>query len=162
MKKTLIGKDKLEQCITDYIAPFGLTAKLDTDFAYYYVKDVVTFSIFSFSGNDDFMLDAESRFPHLFNIPPFMWCLMHEVGHHETIDDLTEEEVEESKRIKASIDTDKNPDSRMIYYTCPDEYAATDWAGHYIEDHKEEIYDCWYKIVSVLHEFYQINNIVDE
>ena len=27
----------------------------------------------------------------------------------------------------------------MIYYTCPDEYAATDWAGHYIEEHKEEI-----------------------
>ena len=35
--------ERLEKCITDFVAPFGLTAKLDTDFAYYYVKDLVTF-----------------------------------------------------------------------------------------------------------------------
>jgi hypothetical protein len=160
MKKTLIAKDKLERCITDCIAPFGLTAKLDTDFAYYYVKDLVTFSIFSFKGYDDFMLDAESRFPYINGVSPFIWSLLHEIGHHETWDELTEEELKESAEIKESIN-EKDHSSRMAYFTCPDEYAATDWAGHYIESHRDKIDEFWDKVLVELYDFYVSNNITD-
>ena len=161
MGKTLIAKDKLEQCITECIAPFGLTAKLDTDFAYYYMKDLVTFSLFTFDCVNDFMLDAESRFPKVFGISPFMWALFHEVGHHETGDDLTDEEIELSKQIKESINSE-DPNSRLLYFTCPDEYAATEWAGCFIEEHLAEVEEMWNKIAYALGKFYQANDIVDE
>ena len=160
MTTDLVGKKELEKCITDFVAPFGLTAVLDTDFAYYYANDTVTFSIFYFGAYEDFLLDAESRFPRINGVSPFIWSLLHEIGHHETWDELTEEEIDESMQIKESIDVDDHA-SRMIYYTCPDEYAATDWAGHYIETHREKVEEFWYKVLLALKKFYASNNITE-
>jgi hypothetical protein len=160
MTTDLVGKKELEKCITDFVAPFGLTAVLDTDFAYYYANDTVTFSIFYFGAYEDFLLDAESRFPQVNGVSPFIWSLLHEIGHHETWDELTEEEIDESMQIKESIDVDDHA-SRMTYYTCPDEYAATDWAGHYIETHREKVEEFWYKVLLALKKFYASNNIAE-
>jgi hypothetical protein len=157
MGKKLLRLKELEDCVSEFIAPFGLKAKADTDFAYYYKPEIVTFSIFEITALDDFMLDAESRFPNVHGIPTFIWSLMHEVGHHETWDDLTDEELELSKDIKDKID--ESHESRLTYYTSPDEYAATDWAGHYIEKNQDKILDFWDKFLVVLKDFYVVNNI---
>jgi len=161
MSVNLIGVDKLEKCVSDFVKPFGLTAKLDTDFAYYYEKDLITFSIFDIIANDLFLIDAESRFPNLIGVPSFIWCTMHEVGHQETWDDLTDEELEESTEIKKNIDTDSTS-SKMTYFTCPDEYAATEWAGNYIESHREEIDEFWKSFLKALVEFYTVNHITED
>jgi hypothetical protein len=154
----LKGTKELEQAIDKFIEPFGLSSKLDTDFAYYFEKDLVTFSLFQIDAYNDFILDAESRFPSVLGVHPFMWSLLHEVGHHETWDELTEEEIEESMQIKDSIDTD-NHSSKMSYYTCPDEYAATDWAGHYLEENREEVEDFWESLIPLFREFYKLNDV---
>jgi hypothetical protein len=163
METVLRGKEELEKCITEIVEPFGLTAKLGTDFAYYYAWDLVTFSVFHTEGFETFLLDAESRFPMNYGVHPFMWCLFHEIGHHETGDDLTEEEVATSVHIKEEcIYDDEDPYANMLYYTCPDEYAATDWAGRYIAAHKDKINDLWNKILVALAEFYAVNNITED
>ena len=160
MEEKLLGIDELERCIDNFLEPFGLTSKLDTDFAYYYEKDLVTFSIFHITANDEFMLDALSRFPQNEGVPSFIWCLCHEIGHHETWEDLTDKQLEDSKQIKAAIDLENDPDSRMLYYTAPDEYEATKWAGNFISDNRTEVENLWYDVLVALGKFYRMNNIV--
>lgn len=133
--------------LNDYLKPFGLKSEMDYDFAYYWQDDLVTYSLLDLPECSDlFLLDAESRFP-LIHAPFFIWAIHHEIGHSKTYDDLTDEEIAESYNIKKKCYDENN---KMLYYTAPDEYAATEWAGNYIMNHAEAISKLWNVISDVI------------
>lgn len=143
------GIDKITDILNKYLSRFELTADMDTDFGYYYTDNLVTYSLLDIpSASESFLLDAESRFP-LVHAPFFIWGLMHEVGHHESYDDLTDEEIEESNLIKKQCYAE---DNKLLYYTAPDEYAATEWAGNYIMEHSDEIAELWNSVSDIIKE----------
>lgn len=147
------GIDKITDILNKYFSKFELTVDMDVDFGYYYADNLITYSLIDIpSASESFLLDAESRFP-LIHAPFFIWGLFHEVGHHETYDELTDEEIAESNAIKKQC---YDEDNRMLYYTCPDEYAATEWAGNYIMAHEKEITNLWNEVYEV------ISNIVED
>lgn len=138
---------KITSILNNYLRPFDLTAELSYDFGYYFESNTVTYSLLDIKeASDSFLLDAESRFPQI-RAPFFIWALHHELGHHETWDELTEEEIAESEDIKKRCYEENN---RLLYYTAPDEYAATNWAGKYIMEHEAEIASLWDAIVSII------------
>ena len=134
------GIKKITNVLNDYLKPFELHCKMDYEFAYYWQDNLITFSLLDIpEASSLFLLDAESRFPQI-NAPFFIWALHHEIGHSCSYDDLTEDEIAESYKIKKQC---YDEDNKMLYYTCPDEYAATEWAGNYIMTHEADIAKMW-------------------
>ena len=108
-----------------------------------------------------FLKDVETRFPNV-HADIFLWSLLHEIGHSETLDDLDDEVEEHCIEIKQKLN--EHPDwsieiCNAIYFNCPDERAATDWAGEYLETHYAEISLFWIKLQKAIKEFYKLNAI---
>ncbi len=146
------GIKQITTVLNDYLKPFGLVAEMDYEFAYYWESDLITFSLLDIpEASNLFLLDAESRFPQI-KAPFFIWALHHEIGHNCTYDDLSEEDIAESYAIKNKILKAKkhSDDDKMLYYTCPDEYAATEWAGNYIMTHQERIAKMWNVVSDII------------
>jgi len=155
------GLSKVEKIVNEFLEPFGLTGVLDTDFYYLYEEDEVHYAFAtperSFLA---FLENAEKRFPQV-HADIFLWSLLHEIGHSETGDDLTEDEEEYSMKEKDRIFQGAVPEDEQdeLYFSLPDEYAATDWAGHYMMEHAEEVKEFWVKFQSAYQRFLTLNKV---
>ena len=92
----------------------------------------------------------------------FLWSLLHEVGHHETWDDLTNEEMSLSQEMKYAISECENlrPNDRdKIYFYIPDEYLATEWAAQYMRDNVQEVTKFWNTLQPLILNFYKKHGI---
>ena len=140
--------DKVNTIINNFVSQFDCYAEAGYDFAYHSDKNLITYS---FVVLDDFAESfprfAESIHPVKADI--FLWSLLHEIGHHETEDDFTEEEEEEYREIASSNI------SAEEYYNLPIEYAATDWAGEYMETHSAEVAQFWNELAPAIQEVYK-------
>lgn len=77
-----------------------------------------------------------------YKIHPYIWKMLHEIGHFYTIEYCEEDpwalfiiEIEntncKTKEEKKEID--------FVYYNMPVEYAATDWAANFVKNNKKKI-----------------------
>lgn len=140
--------NQITNIINDFLAPFDCTAEPGTDFAYYNRKNKITFALTvvdTFS--DSFVKFAESLYPIHADI--FLWSLLHELGHHETEDDFEDEDEDYYYAALKTIKTDEE------YYNLPQEYAATAWAGEYMETHEVEVARLWNKLAPAIKNFYK-------
>ena len=158
----LRGLKEIDNIINEFLEPFELTAELGTDFDYCYFEDKIHYSlVISDTSSKLFMENAEKRFPNV-HADIFLWSLLHEIGHSETLDDLDSKTEKLCIEIKNDLNehTDWPTETRhMIYFDCPDEKAATDWAGEYMMNHNEEITIFWNKLKIALYNFYKLNEV---
>lgn len=143
----------ITEIINEFLEPFECEAKVGLDFAFYSESNTITYSLVLV---DKFAQSFENYCKSLFpdvqaNI--FIWSLLHEVGHRETEDDFDDEEWEEYMEAEGS------GLSEQEYYNLPIEYAATAWAGEYIQSHVEEIAELWNKLQFAIKNFYSELNI---
>ena len=90
----------------------------------------------------------------------FLISFLHELGHHYTLDELSEDEVNESLDTKRRINneyTDGRIDLQEEYFNLPDEAVATNWAIEYIRNNKEKIDEFWSKLLNAIVQFYKAN-----
>ena len=158
----LKGINEIDNIINDFLEPFGLTTELGTDFDYCFVEDKVHYAlVIEDTSSKLFMKNAEMRFPDV-HADIFLWSLLHEIGHSETLDDLEDGVEELCMEIKEKLNehTDWSAETRhMIYFNCPDEEAATNWAGEYMMNHSEEVTIFWNKLRIAIHNFYELNEV---
>lgn len=159
---TLKGINELNDIINEFLEPFELTAELGTDFDYCFLEDKIHYAlVVDNTSSRLFVENAEGRFPDI-HADVFLWSLLHEVGHSETIDDLEDGVEELCMTIKRKINahTDWSSETRnRIYFSCPDEKAATDWAGEYMMAHSNEISQLWDKLQAAIQQVYILNKI---
>lgn len=63
------------------------------------------------------------------------WAILHEIGHHFTLD-MCEEDETEMRAICAVIDTDKlTPEIADMYFNLESEWEATEWAIDFVKSH---------------------------
>lgn len=133
-------------------------AEMGTDFAYYTDDEIVTYSlVVSERMNDLFLQFAQARGLKV-DCGIFLLSFFHEVGHHLTIDDLTEEEEEECEAIKASLNSEDDKDC-VKYFSLLDECLATSWAIDYINEHVKEVEQLALKLQKAIHSFMKANNV---
>ena len=60
------------------------------------------------------------------------------------------------------IKTYEAKENELFYFTAPDEYAATDWAGHYMIEHRREVAELWEKLIPAIRNFYIVNNVIED
>ena len=96
--------NNITNILNDFLEPFDCTAKVDTDFAYYVKTNTSGYALIVASKHEKtFMHFAETLFPEI-KADPFLWSILHELGHHETEDDFEDEEYEAyNKRLKFPI-----------------------------------------------------------
>ena len=153
---------EINNIINEFLKPFELIAELGTDFDYCFLEDKIHYTfVVGDTSSKLFIKNAEKRFPNVY-ADVFLWSLLHEVGHSETLDDLDDGVEELCMEIKKGLNehTDWSVEHRhMVYFNCPDEVAATDWAGEYMMNHKDEITIFWNKLQPVIKKFYELNEV---
>ena len=155
---------RIDKILNEYVAKFDLSARLDSDFIYYYTSDIVTYALAAPDrGGRHFMQFVKQLRPEL-TAPIFLASLFHEIGHSETLDDLTEEEIsycrDEKKRILSKESYTKKDD--FTYFNLPDEKIATEWGLDYMYNHAEEVTLLWHKLQPLIQFFYKLNGIKED
>ena len=149
---------------------FGISnAECSDSYSYDYLDDTIRFKL-------DVDIEDEwfSEFIHeTFGYEvknPFIMALLHEIGHAETEEDITEEEFsycfDEKKRLAEIMDGTEDllllKACEWEYFRLADEIKATTWAVNYARENPNTIKALWEQIHPVLMEFYKLNGITEE
>ena len=142
---------------------FGIRTNLGTDFGALPTKNEIYYTlVVGTQDAETFMEDVSTRFPDL-KADYFLWCLMHEIGHCMTDDEWTEDEQNRfDEQLKRMTEIENTREKSFWYYSMPNEFFATRWAGEYMEVHPKKIKKFWNKIQPMILEFYLKNNLTNE
>ena len=172
MKKVEVkGIDTLQKSMTALLKGFGISkVELGQEYAYWYVSESVTFKLtytIVDKWYDEFIY---KRFHLVDGYDSFVFSLLHEIGHHMTMDNIPED-------VQAEIDKKKEKLEKLInlkfmpkflrkkiefeYFTLYDELMATRWAVWYFKNHPKEVKEMCLKAQLALHKFYTINNVTE-
>lgn len=96
------------------------------------------------AATEAFVIDFLKRFPSCKCFHSFTLSFMHELGHLETEWDMVD-------------DTDERNEitDNETYFTLHNERIATDWAGEYLTDHKDEMLMIEKQILTELHKVWE-------
>lgn len=152
----------LNKEVNKFLRQFEVDAQLGTNFNYYYSLGRIEYSIFAAS-------EADKTFMNHFNklsngrivCDIFLASLLHEVGHHLTLDSFSEEEELKYHNIvmdlQSKLDFAETEEEReqigVEYMSLPIEMAATEWAIDYMINNAEEVGKAWKKIQRAIKRF---------
>lgn len=131
----------LDKKITRYCKKFGIKKVTSSDeFTYYPETETINYTMYLYETDLQFINLVNEKYS--VDIRPwyFIFCLLHEVGHHLTLDELTEEDLLNDLFLRQIVipnieNTDK---CGRAYINLIAEDLATSWAINYIDTHLEE------------------------
>ena len=139
--------EPITEVLNSFLAPFDCEACMGTEFSYMTASNTITYTLVITEKSDKaFKEFTDSLFPNI-KADTFLWSTLHELGHHETEDDFDDDEWEEYMRRTSSEISDEE------YFNLPIEFAATAWAGYYIESHTEEVARLWNDLTAAIKKF---------
>lgn len=165
----LKGVRKLNREMTKIFAKrFGIkSVKLSTYYAYFPTKESITFQIVECEENEWFAQYIEERFGYRVEYP-FLISMLHEVGHHKTLDDLgenvynfcqDEKDYIENMLQDEELTEEEQKKYEWQYFNLPDEIIATAWAVKYATKHPRIMKKLNKQIMELLQEFYKANDL---
>lgn len=151
------GIQEINNILNEFLEEFECTADIGTDFEYIYVENKIHYALVVADKMEQGFMRSVERLNPLVKCDIFLWSFLHEIGHNETIEELTDEESDISNITKEWIAAGAVPPD--AYYDCPDERMATEWAVRYANSHIEELMNFWSKLQKAIINFYKINDI---
>ena len=117
-----------------------LSVELDDEFAYFYVTSTITFGINSpKEGKEMFQNHIKSTYGlDISNEEDYqLFSLLHEIGHHFTMDDMEDEDAENELLMRNLIHCiDDETTAQETYFNLPSEILANDWAFDNFNEYK--------------------------
>lgn len=152
-------KKVLNKKVTAFCKQFNsdLKARLGEDFEYSFEKERVQFPLEVTEQHDKlFKIFIKKIFDY--DVPNvFMMSLLHEMGHHFTGENFTEEDealyLERNAEITERIMNDEGDQPFYDYYALPQEMAATHWAVDVYRNNEKAINKAWKQIKKALKEY---------
>jgi hypothetical protein len=171
MTNKIKGVRKLNDKVSKTLAPFGITrAKVGDTYMYQFTDATVGFKITENTLEDRWFIEfVKERFNYNVRYP-FIFSLLHEVGHHKANDEIegaiydfctAEKERIEAALAKDNISEKKAKKIEWQYFSLPDEIMATQWAVDYCRKHPKKIKEMWEQCQTAFYEFYKANGIAD-
>ena len=152
MEKWVPTLQKITDTLNSFLEPFECEAVAGTDFSFWIGSNTIEYTLVVSEVHIQSFIDFTSKlFPNI-KADPFLWSIMHEIGHRETEDDFEDEEWEEYQNTVSDLKSGKDDET---YYNLPIEYAATYWAGNYMTEHVEEVATLWNKLKPLIAQFYR-------
>lgn len=130
---------------------FDLTTRFEQDFGYYHNENVIAFGLLTTERNEvcfaNFIDDIGG-----YNDLGFLNSFFHELGHHETYDNISDRDYEYGRMVKAYLADKEELDDYDLYtyFNLPIERAATEWGVAYINDHTPEVLELGRKIRDIV------------
>ena len=130
---------------------FDLTTRFEADFGYYHNENVVAFGLLTTVNNDEFFGEYVEYMGGS-ALYSFVNSFLHEVGHHMTYDDITDEEYEYGQKVKAFLADKKELDKYdyITYFNLPIEKVATEWGIKYFRNNPQSVFELNRKIKEVV------------
>lgn len=167
----LKGVGALETTMTKLLKGFGISSvELATEYAYYHISESITFQI-THSLVDSWFDDFVTKSFHIEDYDSFVFSLLHEVGHHMTMDSIPEEiqdKVDKKKDWIEKVINFKHMPRFIVrkleytYFNLYDEVKATKWAVWYYRNHKDEVSKLIRKANFALMQFYKVNGVTEQ
>jgi hypothetical protein len=158
----LQGVTEINNILNDFLKPFDCTVFLDTDFAYYYEDNTISYTLAVPSETATWYMEFIHNLCPELKVDFFLAALVHELGHEELLTDMDDAVYDycqkQKENLKLSYDGD-NKKINMKYFALPDELAATTWGINYMLSHKEEVSKLWEKLQPAILNFYKLNNV---
>ena len=152
------GKMSLERKLNKIFKVFGVSVSMDDEFAY---KDgYVFFTPFETPAEEyhrewilkkfDFSLTEDDY---------FLFAILHEIGHHYTLYDLSQEELDDEAIYRQILGlSDKSAEElNLLYFNLPAELLATKWAIDFIDENMEWCKKTQKKIYEAMRHFVKAN-----
>ena len=153
--------DLLNKKLEEFFSEYGieLTFRVSEEFAYFYDKDVVNYSLTTLGKQalyfKKFFYKLDNRIK---DIDIFMLSILHEVGHSQTLNNIDDVLYEQEQRVKETLDGSKKADN-YIYFGLPSEMAATLWAIDFIIENSEKLSVLWTELQNHIMQFYKDNGV---
>lgn len=156
--------ERIEKIINDWLLfhEFEATAEVALDFEYVYTDSLIRVSFFS-SRDDNLFRDYFYELGLRYDVDIFLMAFLHELGHAETIEDISESDYQYSIKQKEEISNHYYSDELVRQYQrLPDEHAASAWAVNYINSHAEELALWWNEVLRPeIMKFYDENGLTN-
>lgn len=164
------GEERINNILNEFLKDYDCTAQLDTDFSYYHHKNLITYTFVCSNVFDVLFNNVINLLCPYVKCDLFLWSFFHELGHHETIDDISDMDYafcqDEKKRISQSLanltreENEKKYDNiANTYFFLPDEIAATAWAIDFVTKNQHKVRQLWEKLQPAIMDFYKMNEI---
>ena len=167
--KELKGYEKIDKLVNGFCEKFGCTAEIGAEFCYYHSDETVNYSLIVVDESDKAWKEyVKKKFNfRITNI--FMFSLLHEIGHHFTMDKFSPLYQRKENAVVGKIERDlaKSNDEildkelRLKYFDLPMEKSATKWAVKYYRTHRQAINSFYRKLEKEIHKFYELNAVED-
>ena len=138
-----------KNAIMEWLTENGLTnvksVKFTDDFRYDLDTHIVKFGMWSLYEIGDWFEEylCEHGCKYV-DIPKPILAFLHEVGHSETIDNFSNEEIAWCHILKkTTTDKDTYKETAYRYWSIPDEAFANEWVVNFINTHIEAIMDLY-------------------
>lgn len=160
------GIKKLTSHMDKFLKPFGLKSCLGADFSYHTITETIQFCLAIDENQNDFFVEfIEKNFDYKVR-DIFLVSLLHEVGHHFTLEDFDDEEWNDDHLkkvfIEATITEENYKEKSFQYFSLPIEFAATAWAIDYLKSHEKEVNRKWKEMLQHFNHFYKVNGATEE
>ena len=167
MGKKLKGMKKLNKAISAQLNSFGVAkAELGEEFCCYIEDNIIDYSLVYSDVDLWFNEYVMETFGYKVDYT-FIISLLHEIGHINTIDDISDKAYNRCLKKKEKIyqalkeDVTEQEEKKLHfkYFNLTDEKMATAWAVEYARKHPKKIKKMWHKIYPAIIEFYNTNGI---
>lgn len=157
----LRGVERINNILNHFLEDFDCSAEMSSDFCYWHSKNLINYTL-AIPNNEDkwFQEFANTLMPEL-KCDSFLLAFFHELGHHETIDDIDDDIYAYCEDIKDEINMEDRAtrENNFKYFNLPVEKIATEWGLTYMKTHEKEVADLWNTLQPALYDFYILNNI---
>lgn len=161
----LKGLELIDEIVNDFVAEFDCDAEFGSEFLYWHDDATIQYSLIIGDKTDVIWTEyVKSTFDYsIDNI--FVFSLLHEVGHHYTMDLFTNEELIAERRKIKRIEKRLNQSNSdlmdegyyLLYFDLPMEKIATEWAVNYAKENQKALNEFWNKLQNALFNFYEMN-----
>lgn len=161
----LKGFDKIDEIVNEFVEHFDCDAEFNDEFCYWHDDCTIGYNLIVGVESDLAWTEyVKETFDYsIKNI--FVFSILHEVGHHFTMDDFSKtdlrKEFQKVEKIEAvlSESDDVETDRKLYkeYFDLPMERTATEWAVGYARKNPTTLRNFWKKLEKALKEFYSFN-----
>ena len=164
----LKGVKMLDNILNEFLEEFEAETGIGPDFAYYYTSSYIQYTLVVSDKASTYFMDHIHKLAPDIKCDVFLISFLHELGHHETMDDLTNEDERFSRDTKVTINQaleSKECDPvveeavHSLYFNLPDEAAATAWAIQYIRNNPEKMAALWERVQAAIMLIYELNEV---
>lgn len=148
--------ENLEKKITKYLKKFKIHRAICSN-EFFYSQNNVYFTIFDYKTNQNHINFINDAYQVNITNWYFIFSLLHEVGHHMTVDQLTSDDIFFEFMMRQNFipflnDNDKRNNA---YFNLPAEDLANKWAIDYIIDHERECWEFQEKCLKMIEHIYK-------